>query len=243
MSRPPTMSSRRRHGRHHALRLCFVLQRFRLSVFRDSRLFRPICRRHEPPVGRRTHTAFRNGWARKSSTRRCARRAFRAVCMRMPWIQIARDLSRRSSGHGAPRRDAVRDLWSYLDVRDAGQGFLLALEWQGDGHLRVLLSAADTFMERRLKSLVAPGLSGRRFAATDRPAARDLSTAACQSDSASSRAHSWRDYPEARESRQIMNAVQGQSRPGHGRRRRDRLGRSRGASPERAPCWPSSIAT
>ena len=42
----------------------------------------------------------------------------------------------------------------FLDARDAGQGFLRALEWQGDGHLRVLLSAADTFMEEETEALV-----------------------------------------------------------------------------------------
>jgi nucleoside-diphosphate-sugar epimerase len=77
-----------------------------------------------------------------------------AVSLRMPWIQTAdtflRDVVERR------RRAALvaRDLWGYLDARDAADAFLAAVEKPLDGHHRLFISAADTFMETETEALV-----------------------------------------------------------------------------------------
>lgn len=78
-----------------------------------------------------------------------------AVSLRMPWIQTAdtfpRDVVER-------RRRALlvaRDLWGYLDARDAGMAFVAAVERPFDGHHRLFISAADTFMDVETETLVA----------------------------------------------------------------------------------------
>lgn len=123
------------------------------------------------------------------------RGAFSAVSIRMPWIQT---LETFFAGVG-PRRataDSARDLWAYLDARDAGQGFLQALEWEGEGHLRVLLSAADTFMEEETEPLlrrVYPDVS------LSRPIAGHgavLDTAHARETIGFEASHSWRSYPQ-----------------------------------------------
>ncbi|BAV51346.1 NAD-dependent epimerase/dehydratase [Mesorhizobium loti] len=121
------------------------------------------------------------------------RGAFSAVSIRMPWIQTAQSFF---AGVG-PRRataDSARDLWAYLDARDAGQGFLRALEWQGDGHLRVLLSAADTFMEEETEALVRRVYPG---VARSRPIAgfgSVLDTVHARETLGFAPEHSWRSY-------------------------------------------------
>ena len=59
----------------------------------------------------------------------------------------------------------ARDLWGYLDVRDAAAAFVAAAERQLEGHRRVFISAADTFMEVETQKLVKaayPGVELRR---------------------------------------------------------------------------------
>jgi nucleoside-diphosphate-sugar epimerase len=79
--------------------------------------------------------------------------AFRAVSLRMPWIQTPDSFFREIGGR---RRTpaAGADLWAYLDARDAGAGFVGGLNWQGQGHLRCYLSAADTYSECPTRELV-----------------------------------------------------------------------------------------
>ncbi|PTE10971.1 NAD-dependent epimerase/dehydratase family protein [Mesorhizobium helmanticense] len=123
------------------------------------------------------------------------RGAFSAVSIRMPWIQTPETFF---AGVG-PRRataDSARDLWAYLDARDAGQGFLQALEWGGEGHLRVLLSAADTFMEEETEPLL-------RRVYPDVPLSRPIAGHGAVLDTAHARktigfqpSHSWRSYPQ-----------------------------------------------
>jgi nucleoside-diphosphate-sugar epimerase len=88
-----------------------------------------------------------------------------AVSLRMPWIQTAetflRDVVERR------RRTALvaRDLWGYLDARDAAAASLAAVERTVEGHRRLFISAADTFMEIETETLVQaayPGVPLRR---------------------------------------------------------------------------------
>jgi nucleoside-diphosphate-sugar epimerase len=81
------------------------------------------------------------------------RRTFSAVSLRMPWIQTPESFFDAVG----PRRnlaESARDLWSYLDARDAADAFIKALAWQGEGHLRTFLSAADTYSEEATDALV-----------------------------------------------------------------------------------------
>ena len=69
-----------------------------------------------------------------------------AISLRMPWVQSPQTFAQEIS----PRREtaeSVRDLWSYLDVRDAAEAFHLALNWQGSEHQRLYLAAADTYLD------------------------------------------------------------------------------------------------
>ncbi|MBZ9802885.1 NAD-dependent epimerase/dehydratase family protein [Mesorhizobium sp. ES1-6] len=123
------------------------------------------------------------------------RGAFSAVSIRMPWIQTP-DSFFASVGPRRATADSARDLWAYLDARDAGQGFLRALEWLGEGHLRVLLSAADTFMEEETGPLVR-----RVYPAV--PLSRPIAGFGSVLDTAHAREtigfepeHSWRSYPK-----------------------------------------------
>ncbi|KPP98837.1 MAG: nucleoside-diphosphate-sugar epimerase [Rhodobacteraceae bacterium HLUCCA12] len=121
------------------------------------------------------------------------RGAFSAVTLRMPWIQTP-------DSFGAtilPRRqtpEAARDLWAYLDARDAAEGFSAALSWTGSAHLRVYLSALDSYAQHSSNTLVAEAfpevemrkpIDGHASLIDTEPAARLLGFRA---------SHSWRDY-------------------------------------------------
>src|SRR6516162_4555967 len=77
-----------------------------------------------------------------------------AVSLRMPWIQTADSFAREV----VPRREqaelVARDLWGYLDARDAAAAFVAAVERPIAGHRRLYVSAADTFMEVETALLV-----------------------------------------------------------------------------------------
>ena len=121
------------------------------------------------------------------------RGAFSAVSLRMPWIQTARDFFETV----VPRRklsESARDLWSYLDARDAADAFLKALSWKGEGHLRTFLSADDTYSEVPTEALIASA-----FPST--PVSPALPGFSAVIDNRHARAtlgfeprHSWRDY-------------------------------------------------
>jgi nucleoside-diphosphate-sugar epimerase len=116
------------------------------------------------------------------------------VSLRMPWIQTAetflRDVVERRR-----RADLVaRDLWGYVDARDAAGAFLPAVEQPLEGHHRIFISAADTFMEAETDALVQaayPGVELRRplpghGTVFDLTEARELLGFEPR--------HSWRDY-------------------------------------------------
>lgn len=120
--------------------------------------------------------------------------AFRAVSLRMPWIQTAESFGREIG----PRRetaDAAADLWSYLDARDAGEAFADALDWTGTGHLRCYISAADSYSDVPTMDLVRSGFGAKI------PMRHELGTHDALIDCTRARrelgfvpAHSWRTY-------------------------------------------------
>lgn len=121
------------------------------------------------------------------------RGAFSAVSLRMPWIQTPESFFETVG----PRRrtpDAQWDLWSYLDARDAADAFLKALAWQGLGHLRTFISAADTYSETPTADLL-------KGAFPSVPVKRPLDGHASLIDNSHASEtlgfaprHSWRDY-------------------------------------------------
>ncbi|CDX29661.1 NAD-dependent epimerase/dehydratase [Mesorhizobium sp. ORS 3359] len=121
------------------------------------------------------------------------RGAFSAVSLRMPWIQTPESFQ----GAVGPRReqaDAARDLWAYLDARDAASAFVAAVERPADAHLRVFLSAADSYMDVPSATLAAQ-------AYPDVPIRRPLDGHAAFIETSAAKAalgfeprFSWRDY-------------------------------------------------
>ena len=123
------------------------------------------------------------------------RGAFSAVSIRMPWIQTPQSFF---AGVG-PRRataDSARDLWSYLDARDAGQGFLQALNGKATAISRVLLSAADTFMEEETEPLVRRVYPGVPLSRPIAGYGAVLDTAHARETIGFEPSHSWRSYPK-----------------------------------------------
>ncbi len=118
-----------------------------------------------------------------------------AVSLRMPWVQSPEIFSEQIG----PRRqtaDAVRDLWSYIDVRDASEGFRLALDWQGTGHLRVFLAADDTYLLEETRSALAQALPAVALRRPFEGRAGLIDGSLARSALGFVPAHSWRDYPE-----------------------------------------------
>jgi nucleoside-diphosphate-sugar epimerase len=116
-----------------------------------------------------------------------------AVSLRMPWVQTPQTFA-AEVGPRRRSREAVRDLWSYVDARDAAQGVELALGWRGEGHLRVYLAAADTYLGEETEAALARALP-------DVPLRRALPGFSGLIDTSKARRelgftaqHSWRDY-------------------------------------------------
>jgi len=86
-----------------------------------------------------------------------------AVSLRMPWIQTAETFPREVSRRRAQARLVARDLWGYLDARDAASAFVSAVERPIVGHRRVYISAADTFMDVETTTLVASAYPNMPF--------------------------------------------------------------------------------
>jgi nucleoside-diphosphate-sugar epimerase len=116
-----------------------------------------------------------------------------AVSLRMPWVQSPETFAAQIG----PRRDtadAVRDLWSYIDVRDAAEGFRLALDWRGEGHLRTYLAAADTYLEEETATALARALPGVPVAQPLDAFAGLISTRLAREELGFVPRHSWRTY-------------------------------------------------
>lgn len=77
-----------------------------------------------------------------------------AVSLRFPWIQNAEGFLQ---GVGARRERAAKrpcDLWGYIDTRDAAGAFVLSLTAKINGHARLMVTAADTYMEEKTEDLL-----------------------------------------------------------------------------------------
>lgn len=117
-----------------------------------------------------------------------------AVSLRMPWVQSPETFAAQIG----PRRktaEAARDLWSYIDVRDAAEGFRLALDWAGSGHLRAYLSATDTYLEGDTAPALARNLAGVPLKQPLEGSTGLIATGLAEKELGFVPRHSWRDYP------------------------------------------------
>lgn len=117
-----------------------------------------------------------------------------AVSLRMPWIQTAETFYRQVEPIRSDPDRAAQSLWSYIDGRDAGEAFRAALAAPIEGHRRLYVSAADTFMEAPTAELIAAA-----YPATE--ARRPIAGTDCVFDLGEAREalglaprHSWRSY-------------------------------------------------
>ncbi len=116
-----------------------------------------------------------------------------AISLRMPWIQSPATFMNEVG----PRRasaDSGRDLWSYIDARDAAAGFLAAVEAKTEGHLRFFLSAADTYSETPTAELVRAAFPAVVLRQPLAGHASVIDTAAARAALGFTARYSWRDY-------------------------------------------------
>lgn len=116
-----------------------------------------------------------------------------AISLRMPWIQSATTFMKEVG----PRRasaDSGRDLWSYIDARDAAAGFRAAVEARTRGHIRLYLSAADTYSETPTETLIANAFGDLRMKQPITGHASVIDTTAASAAIGFVARHSWRDY-------------------------------------------------
>lgn len=98
-------------------------------------------------------------------------------------------------GRTAPRIGGLgKDLWSYIDARDAAAGFLAAVEGQTRGHLRLFLSAADTYSETPTADLVRAAYPDVALKHPWSGHEAVIDTGAARSAIGFEAKHSWRDY-------------------------------------------------
>jgi nucleoside-diphosphate-sugar epimerase len=124
------------------------------------------------------------------------RGVFDAVSLRMPWIQTPATFH-ATVGPRRRQADAARDLWAYLDARDAAAAFVATVARPVSGHLRLFLSAADSYMDRPTAELVAeayPDVPARALLGGN---AALIDTGAAQAALGFAPRHSWRHYPPA----------------------------------------------
>jgi len=116
-----------------------------------------------------------------------------AVSLRMPWVQMPETFFAQIG----PRRqtvDAVHDLWSYLDVRDAAEAFRLALDWKGSGHVRLYLAADDTYLDEPTAPALARALPGVPLRRPLEGFAGLIDTRLARETLGFAPQYSWRDY-------------------------------------------------
>ena len=136
----------------------------------------------------------RNGSARRSSKRRYAEEPFRPSAWRMPWIQTPQTFF-AEVGKRRQTAEAGRDLWSYLDARDAAAAFVAAVERPTEAHLRLFLSADDTFMDVDTEPLARRVYPHALITRPMPGCAAVIDTTAARDALGFRPRHSWRDYP------------------------------------------------
>ena len=117
-----------------------------------------------------------------------------AVSLRMPWIQTPATFPLEVVARRERAALVARDRGGYIDARDAASAFVAAAERPVTGHLRLFISAADTFMDAATETLVRAAYPGVRMnrALPGHETVFDLAEA--HDLLGWSPRHSWRDY-------------------------------------------------
>jgi nucleoside-diphosphate-sugar epimerase len=117
-----------------------------------------------------------------------------AVSLRMPWLQSPQTFWEDIPASVDQGMD-WRNLFAYLDIRDAAEAIAAVFRRDNSGHTRMLVASSDTFSERETSELIAS-----RFPGTDmrkqlpgHDSLIDSSLARRYLDFTST--YSWRDYP------------------------------------------------
>jgi nucleoside-diphosphate-sugar epimerase len=127
-----------------------------------------------------------------------------AISLRMPWLQSPGTFA----SEVGPRRQTPEsrlDLWAYLDLRDAAAAVLASLQAMerrdlSGRHLRLILSAHDTYAEEETRALVARGWPGVPLDEGIGGHDALLSTRLARAEIGFAPQHGWRDYTRPRES-------------------------------------------
>ncbi len=145
------------------------------------------------PIGAQDPYAL-SKWLGEEIVEAAVRRGtFSAVSLRMPWIQTPQTFF-DEVGKRRQTADAGRDLWSYLDARDAAAAFRAAVERPTPGHFRLFLSAADTFMDEATEPLVRRVYPHVRLTRSLPGCAAVIGTTAARDALGFVPRYSWRDY-------------------------------------------------
>lgn len=116
-----------------------------------------------------------------------------AISLRMPWIQSAATFLKEVG----PRRasaESGRDLWSYIDARDAAAAFLAAVEAKTTGHIPLFLSAADTYSETPTAELIRGAFGDLELKRSFNAHEAVIDTSAAKRVLGFVPNHSWREY-------------------------------------------------
>ncbi len=146
------------------------------------------------PIGAQDPYAL-SKWLGEEIVEAAVRRgAFSAVSLRMPWIQTPQTFF-AEVGKRRQTAEAGRDLWSYLDARDAAAAFVAAVERPTEAHLRLFLSADDTFMDVDTEPLARRVYPHALITRPMPGCAAVIDTTAARDALGFRPRHSWRDYP------------------------------------------------
>jgi nucleoside-diphosphate-sugar epimerase len=146
------------------------------------------------PVGAQDAYAV-SKWLGEEMVEAAVRRgAFSAISLRMPWIQGPATFLKEVGPRRRDREGSGRDLWSYIDSRDAAAGFLAALTAPVTGHLRLFLSAADTYSESPTADLIRDAYPNVELRKPLAGHASVIDTSTAKAALGFVPKHSWRDY-------------------------------------------------
>jgi nucleoside-diphosphate-sugar epimerase len=123
-------------------------------------------------------------------------RRFAAVSLRMPWLQCPETFWRDIPGAFDDGMD-VRNLWGYLDIRDAASAVVAVFARENVGHTRLFIAADDTFSERDTMQLIADFFPNVAVRSPLPGNSSIISTAAARDYLGFVPQYSWSSYPRA----------------------------------------------
>ena len=119
--------------------------------------------------------------------------ALAAVSLRMPWLQSPESFWRDIPGT-VDSDMGLRNLWGYLDTRDAADAVAAVFGRDNVGHTRLFVAADDTFSEKETGQLIAQSLPGVELRHPLTGNSSLISTAAARDYLGFRPQYSWRSY-------------------------------------------------